>query len=180
MFRRLLLGFFLILATSGILLLSDLGSRESSKARAAKPSAPKRVAILQHASQTVLDDGRQGMIEGLAERGWHVGRNLELTTFNAEGDMPTAQTIAKAMVSGNHDHVDLIGFAIEPSYPWTTGFRTSRFEALDALTQIAEVTVGHGVSLASVRGSGGRGHGMPQRAAPKTATHCPLSNRRAL
>lgn len=43
------------------------------------------------------------MIAGLAERGWVKGKNLELTLFNAEGDMPTAQTIAKAMVSGNYD-----------------------------------------------------------------------------
>lgn len=101
-FRRLLLGLILIAATSGVLLLSDLDSRVRPAGPAPATSATahptKRVALLQHASQTVLDQGRDGMIAGLAERGWVDGRNLELKLFNAEGDMPTAQTIAKAMV----------------------------------------------------------------------------------
>lgn len=100
-FRRLFLGLALIASTAGLLLLSDLDSRVQSEPKPA--SAVKRVAFLQHASQTVLDEGRKGMIAGLAEQGWHIGQNLDFEIFNAEGDMPTAQNIAKAMTGGNYD-----------------------------------------------------------------------------
>jgi ABC-type uncharacterized transport system substrate-binding protein len=62
-----------------------------------------RVAMLQHASQPVLDQGRMGVVAGLAERGWVDGRNLELKLYNAQGDMAVAQTIANEMVGGGYD-----------------------------------------------------------------------------
>ncbi len=106
-FRRLALGLFLILAASAILLYSDLGSRAKPAAAAREvtaPSAPRpRVAILQHASQMVLDDLRHGMLAGMAERGWQHGRDFDLAFFNAEGDMPVAQTIAQRMASGGYN-----------------------------------------------------------------------------
>lgn len=58
---------------------------------------------MQHASQAVLDDGRAGMLAGLAERGWVKDRNYALTFYNPQGDMPVAQAIAKEMVSGGFD-----------------------------------------------------------------------------
>lgn len=62
-----------------------------------------RMALLQHASQAILDDGREGMLAGLAERGWMKGKNLEVKLYNSEGDMPVAQAIAKEMVGGDYD-----------------------------------------------------------------------------
>jgi flagellar motility protein MotE (MotC chaperone) len=56
-------------AAAAVLLLSDLGSRVSNTARAAKDRT-LRVAILQHASQAILEQGRDGMIKGLKEKGW--------------------------------------------------------------------------------------------------------------
>lgn len=116
--KRLFLGLALIAATSALLLVSDLGSRQrdmsarSAAARSAEGSQPDapatksrhaRVALLQQASQLVLDQGRAGMLQGLAEAGWVVGANLDLKYYNAEGDMPVAQAIAKEMVSGGYD-----------------------------------------------------------------------------
>jgi len=101
-FRRLALGLGLIAAASAVLLLSDLGSRHRDGARSSA-SASKSVAILQHASQAILDDGRQGMLQGLAERGWVEGRNLRVRNYNAEGDMPVAQAIARQMAAGGSD-----------------------------------------------------------------------------
>ncbi len=103
--RRLSLGIALIAATSGLLLYSDLDSRispedgntDSNRRRTAK------VALLQHVSQTVLDDGCEGVLAGLKAGGWEVGKNLELQVYNAEGDMPTAQTMAASMVGGDFD-----------------------------------------------------------------------------
>ena len=62
-----------------------------------------RVAMLQHASQAILDQGREGMIAGLKEKGWEQGRNLELKLYNAEGDNAVSQTIAKEMAGGGYD-----------------------------------------------------------------------------
>lgn len=103
--RRLSLGFFLIAAAAVALLLSDLGSRVSGTGGVAQPKSARimRVALLQHASQAVLDQGREGMLAGLAERGWTPGKNLDLKLFNAEGDNAVSQTMAKAMAGGGYD-----------------------------------------------------------------------------
>lgn len=100
--RRLLLGIFLIMAAAAVLLLSDLGSRVKT-AVAPQPGRTMRVALLQHASQAILDQGREGMIKGLKEKGWEQGRNLDLKIYNAEGDNAVSQTIAKEMAGGGYD-----------------------------------------------------------------------------
>src|SRR6185295_17471752 len=58
--RRLALGFILMAAAAAVLLLSDLGSRVSpvTGKTAGASGRPVRVAMLQHASQPVLDQGR--------------------------------------------------------------------------------------------------------------------------
>jgi ABC-type uncharacterized transport system substrate-binding protein len=98
--KRLALGAILIALASAVLLLSD-----SSRERAAARRSSVHVAILQHASQPVMDDGVAGMVEGLAEGGYVEGTNLVLTRFNAEGDLPTANTIAKELTAGRYDLV---------------------------------------------------------------------------
>jgi hypothetical protein len=55
-FKRLALGISLIVLTSAVLLLSDLDRRTPAARSIAK------IAILQHASSSVLDDGVAGMI----------------------------------------------------------------------------------------------------------------------
>jgi ABC-type uncharacterized transport system, periplasmic component len=106
--RRLALGIFLIAAASALLLFSDLGSRpkkssdDDSSGLAPRPAHRPRVALLQHSSQMVLDQLRQGMLDGMAERGWPAD-SFDFAYFNAEGDMPVAQTIAQRMASGGYD-----------------------------------------------------------------------------
>ena len=95
--KRLWLGIILILLTSGILLISDWNQRTG-----ARGGAP-RVALLQHASQKVFDDGLAGLKEALAEGGFTEGRNLSIQYFNAEGDVGTSNTIAKQMANGGYD-----------------------------------------------------------------------------
>src|SRR5688572_6955792 len=108
--KRLTLGVLLIVGASALLLFSDLGSRIKpvnalgGKTPALQPEGRKvRVALLQHASQLVLDQGRAGMFAGLAERGWFQDQNLEVKYYNAEGDMSVAQNIAKEMAGGGYD-----------------------------------------------------------------------------
>ena len=97
--RRLGPGLALIGLASAILLLSDLGRRAGSA------STVVRVAILQHANTTVLDDGIRGTLEALAERGFRDGERLKIERFNAQGDMPTGIAIARQLTSGNYDLV---------------------------------------------------------------------------
>ena len=102
--RRISLGLLLIAATSAVLLLSDLGARREAAARArAEPGRQASIALLQHASQSIFDEGREGMVKGLAEMGWEQGRNARIRFFNAEGDANVSQSIARQMASGGHD-----------------------------------------------------------------------------
>lgn len=103
--RRLALGFILMFAAGGVLLLSDLESRvRDGRGTGPNSSGRKmRVAVLQHASQMVLDQGRAGVFTGLAAQGWVEGRNLELKLYNAQGDMAVAQTMANEMSGGGYD-----------------------------------------------------------------------------
>jgi len=105
--KRLSLGLSLIALCSGVLLISDLKSRKGGNQRS--PGEPKqqvfRVALLQQASQSVLDQGVIGVIEGLREKGFIDGQNISIRRFNAEGDMPTANAIAKDATDGKYDLV---------------------------------------------------------------------------
>jgi ABC-type uncharacterized transport system substrate-binding protein len=103
--RRLSLGIILIMAAAAVLLFSDMGSRVQKDGSAKRRSNARtmRVALLQHASQAVLEQGRQGVMAGLKERGWEAGKNLELKLYNAEGDNAVSQTIAKEMSGGSYD-----------------------------------------------------------------------------
>jgi ABC-type uncharacterized transport system substrate-binding protein len=105
-FKRLFLGIALVAVASGILLYSDLRNRNRSQGRR-NPSAAAgkqfRVALVQHASQAVLDDGVRGVLEALAARGYSEGGKLVLRRYNAEADLPTANSIAKDVVSAGND-----------------------------------------------------------------------------
>ena len=104
--KRLTLGISLIGLAAGILLYTDLGSRKSSRTHAGTADAPEkvlRVALVQHASITALEDGATGIIEALAERGYQDGGRLQLKRYNAEADIGTANAIAKEVTSGGYD-----------------------------------------------------------------------------
>jgi ABC-type uncharacterized transport system substrate-binding protein len=97
--KRLALGVLLIVATSAILLVADRGHRSAAARHIV------RVAILQHASTPVLDDGVRGVIDGLAARGFRDGEQIAITRFNAQGDMPTGLAIARQVTTGDYDLV---------------------------------------------------------------------------
>src|SRR5262245_60386052 len=113
-FKRLSLGIALIAVASGILLYSDLRSRQRSPQRPAQAGVAQkqfRVALVQQASQAALDEGRQGVIEGLAARGYTDGGKLMLRLYNAEADLATANSIAKDVVSGGNDLIITVSTA---------------------------------------------------------------------
>ena len=97
--RRLALGVTLIVVASAVLLLSDRSQRATAGAHV------PRVAIVQHASTPVLDEGVRGMIDGLAERGFRDGTTIHLSTYNAQGDLATGNAIARQVTTGEFDLV---------------------------------------------------------------------------
>jgi len=97
--RRLALGFVLIALSSGVLLISDLGQRTGSRGHI------PRIALVQHASQPLLDEGVNGILDALAAQGFVDGKNVNIQRFNAENDLPTANTIARQVTTGEYDMV---------------------------------------------------------------------------
>ncbi len=64
-----------------------------------------KVGIIQIVEHPALDAAREGFIEKLSEEGYKEGENVVYDYQNAQGDMSTAQTIAKQFA---YDELDLI------------------------------------------------------------------------
>ena len=102
--RRLSVGFVLLIVAAAILLSSDLRSRRVSSSNASGGApAVRRVALVQHASIKAIEDGRNGVLEQLAKRGYADKEKVVIKEFNAEGDIGTANAIAKEVTSGEYD-----------------------------------------------------------------------------
>lgn len=99
--KRLSLGIGLLMAAGIILLFMDLQSRNPGGKKSA--SSLRRIAIVQHASIKAIDDGRLGLLEQLQKRGFVESDKVTFKLFNAEGDIGTANAIAKDVVSGSYD-----------------------------------------------------------------------------
>jgi ABC-type uncharacterized transport system substrate-binding protein len=97
--KRCLLGFFLIALASGALLMSDWKQRTHTGA------AAPRIAIFQHVSQPLLDDGVAGIMDGLSAAGFVDGKTAFIQRFNAENDIATGNAIARQITSGAFDLV---------------------------------------------------------------------------
>ncbi len=101
LFSRVFLSLALLAAAALTLLLSDLRSRNGAREDAARAGAPVPVAILKHASNALLDDAERGVLEKLAADGYRDGGRIALQRFSAEGDLPTANAIAKRVTDGS-------------------------------------------------------------------------------
>ncbi len=96
--NRLLLGLLLIALASGILLVSDLNHR------VVRSDLP-RVAIFQFSTRPLLDEAVGGVLDGLKAEGFVDGQGMKVERFNAENDLPTANTIARSIVDRDYDLV---------------------------------------------------------------------------
>jgi len=99
--KQLGLGLGLLVAAGAILLMLDLNSRNPGLRKNSK--GIPRVAIVQHASIKAIDDGRIGLLEEFKNRGFVEPDTVSIKVFNAEGDIGTANAIAKDVVSGSYD-----------------------------------------------------------------------------
>ena len=52
-----------------------------------------------------MDDGVRGLLDALRDHGYVDGRSMRLEKFNAENDMPTANSIARELTGGRFDYV---------------------------------------------------------------------------
>jgi ABC-type uncharacterized transport system substrate-binding protein len=103
--KRVALSLILLGAAALTLLLSDLHSRNRGQPDGAGQPAQTRVAILKHASNMLLDDVERGVLDQLAAAGYHDGERIRLDRFSAEGDLPTANAIAKQVTDGSYQMV---------------------------------------------------------------------------
>jgi putative ABC transport system substrate-binding protein len=101
--KKIALGLSMIIGSAIILLYSDLDSRKVSAGNRANGSRPLRVALVQQTSIPALDDGVSGALAALKERGYVDGGRMILRQYNAQGDISTANAIAKEVTSGDFD-----------------------------------------------------------------------------
>lgn len=104
--RHLIPGLGLIAAASALLLASDLRSRHDAEPPAA--TAPVRIALLKHSSSQIMDELHEGFVAGLAARGWAEGTRVAIDVFNAQGDLPTGNTMASRLAAGDYRLVTTI------------------------------------------------------------------------
>jgi ABC-type uncharacterized transport system substrate-binding protein len=95
--KRLALGLALIAAAAAVLLATDV--------RRPGPAAGPRIGILQHASIPALDDSVRGILDGLSAHGYRDGETARITVYNAQGEIATANAIAREMTDGRFDLV---------------------------------------------------------------------------
>ncbi|MFM8444381.1 MAG: ABC transporter substrate-binding protein, partial [Methylococcus sp.] len=99
--KRLGLAFSLILLAALMLLWSDRHSRHVDRSsHGAQVSARIPVALLQHSSNPLLDETRQGLLDEMAAHGFREGETISLTTYNPEGDLPTGNLMAQKIAGG--------------------------------------------------------------------------------
>jgi len=101
--KSIALGCALIVICASILLYSDLDSRRRNAAHPADAGRPLKVAFVQHSSIPALDEGLKGALEALRERGYADGGRMAVRQYNAEGDISTANAIAKEVTNGDFD-----------------------------------------------------------------------------
>jgi len=102
-FKKVALGVALIVICAGVLLYSDKDSRRTSARQESNSGRPLRIAMVQHAAIPTLDDGVNGILEGLQRRGYVNGGRISLRQYNAQGDISVANAIAKEVTSGDFD-----------------------------------------------------------------------------
>ena len=101
--KRIAFSLLLILIAASVLLWSDRHNRNAGQTKAhLAATALIPVAILQHSSNPLMDEVRSGILDALHNRGYTNGQNLVITTYNPEGDLPTANLMAQKITSGDY------------------------------------------------------------------------------
>lgn len=93
----------LIITSILVIFTSFLTGCSSAKAKSDSKKKVYKIGITQIVEHEALDAARKGFIDALASKGFKDKDNIEIDFQNAQGDMPTAQTIAQNFVSEKKD-----------------------------------------------------------------------------
>lgn len=96
--------FFMVGLSFMVGLVGCTDNQASSSNKTEKEKVIK-IGITQIVEHPALDAARKGFIDGLASKGFKDGEQIEIDFQNAQGDMPTAQTIAQNFVSQKKDMI---------------------------------------------------------------------------
>ncbi len=103
--RRVALGLAVVIAVSATLLLSDLQHRRQG-ARAPIAAGHKwKIYFVQFNDVIDVEDAANGVMDGLRESGLEEGRDFEVRTLNAQGDMATVSALVDAAVTGGAEMI---------------------------------------------------------------------------
>lgn len=99
-----------ILSAVGIIctaamLFSGCASDKTEKTDANKSDKVYKIGVTQFADHPSLDNCREGFIQGLANKGFKEGENLEIEVVNAQTEMAKATQIAQSFASTGKDLV---------------------------------------------------------------------------
>lgn len=116
LFGAVLAGCLLVLIVCLPLLNSAKNSSSAQAVGSSSPASSKtasgkvlQIGLLQLMSHPSLDDIRQGIYDGLAERGYKDGENIKIDYQNGQGDQTLLKTISDQFVADKKDY--LIGLA---------------------------------------------------------------------
>ncbi|MFL0194780.1 ABC transporter substrate-binding protein [Clostridium sp. WILCCON 0269] len=79
------------------------GTSSSNSGTTLKDKKVIKIGITQIMEHPALDSARKGFIEALKAKGYEDGKNIKINFQNAQGDMPTTQSIAQNFVSQKED-----------------------------------------------------------------------------
>lgn len=82
---------------------ATVGNQESESTT--KSNKLIEIGITQIVEHPALDSARQGFVDALASKGFKDGENIRIDFQNAQGDIPTAQTIAQNFASNKKDMI---------------------------------------------------------------------------
>lgn len=102
--KDLWLAIALILGASALLLFSDLEQRQGEKDDSDEKKLPA-IAIMQIRSTPILDFHVTGIVDRLQELGLIAPDKHNVKVFNPQGDLGTANTIAREIVNGPYEMV---------------------------------------------------------------------------
>ena len=100
--KRLFPALLLIVLASAVLLFSDLGRRQASRPQT---TVLPEIAIMQITSTPLLDQHVAGVMERLRDSGFVAADDANIHLYNPQGDIPTANAIAREIVSRGYDMV---------------------------------------------------------------------------
>lgn len=99
--KKIFTSIFLLL----ILITSVLAGCTDSKGASESNEKIIKIGISQIVEHPALDSSRKGFLDALKSKGYEDGKNIEIDFQNAQGDIPTTQTIAQNFVSDKKDMI---------------------------------------------------------------------------